>query len=308
MVACAFSSSLFAALTFAQVNMDASQSYAAIRQESMEKLQAAAREIGIDLASPDMEREFAINLLYGLQSATPYLEGQSMAGMMLQTVGGSSGGKLDFINSNVISHLGSGPLGVFGLFRLKEAFGFSMDRVSCFNLLEGKELHVSKISAPRHILEFNGKPAVTEYCRLLDIAPGEISPDTFARFTLGIDPGDNERLITSIMDMDADKQGFLVYNDVLPGTTFNLYESIDQTSDRAVAYRQLARKNLLAFLSFDCILCYLARPTGKEREDLSRVYTETMAKIPKIGFGTFSENISGANINQTETFLAIYQK
>lgn len=306
-VACSFSEKLFDAMAFGKIDMHQANNYEGIREESREELIKAADQINVNLSHPDMRREFAINLLFGLQSATPFLEGQSLAGMMLQTVGGSSGGKLDFKNTSVMSHQGLGSLGTFGLFRLKESFSFSMDRVSCFNPLPGKELKVTKIAAPRHILEFNGQPAAEEYCRQLGLDENELSPDVFARYTLGIDPGDDERLITSIMDTDENRKGFLTYNDVLPGTVFNLYESIDQTADRRKVYQQLNSKAPIAFISFDCILCYLARSTVESMNSLCQVYASSMNGVPKIGFGTFSENITGANINQTETFLAIYK-
>jgi hypothetical protein len=38
---------------------------------------------------------------------------------------------------------------------------------------------------------------------------------------------------------------------------------------------------------------------------IASMYEKILPGIPKIGFGTFSENICGANINQTETYLAI---
>jgi hypothetical protein len=57
----------------------------------------------------------------------------------------------------------------------------------------------------------------------------------------------------------------------------------------------------------DCVLCYLARNNLKEVDAVAAVYEQAMPGVPKIGFGTFSENICGANINQTETYLAIYR-
>lgn len=302
------SGELFEKLAFGTVDMQSGTGYDAMRAASRAALEKAAESIRLDLANPDMGKEFVINLLYGLNSATPFLEGQALAGMMLQTVGGSSGGKTDFKISNVMCHLGMGNIGAFGLFRLNDKFSFLMDRVSSFRKIAGKELVVTKTAAPRHILEFNGKPAAGEYCRLLNLDVQALSPDVFARYTLGIEPGDNERLITSIMKRDDAGNGFLVYNDVFDGLAFNLYESMDQAPDRQAIYSRISRNKVIAFLSFDCILCYLARNTEEKTSLMSGVYAKNLQEIPKIGFGTFSENICGANINQTETFLALYSR
>lgn len=306
--AMSFSGELFDAMAFRSVDMSAGRSYSQIRSESRQALQEAAAEISINLASPDMSREFIINLVYGLSSATPFLEGQGEAGILMQSIGGSSGGKLDFRNSGVISHLGKGACAAFGLFRLKKPFSYIMDRVSSFQSMPGKTLVATKLSAPRHILEFNRRPAAAEYCRVLGIEKATLSPAVFAVYTLGIEPGDNERLITSIMDVDKEHHGLYTYNDVVAGTAFNLYQTAAQAADRQRVYTKLMEKDLVAFISFDCILCYLARNTEAKRAELSGVYGKTLAGIPKIGFATFSENICGANINQTETFLALTRR
>lgn len=43
-----------------------------------------------------------------------------------------------------------------------------------------------------------------------------LSASLFARYTLGIEPGDGEKLITSIMKDDG-KGGLLTYNDLVEG-------------------------------------------------------------------------------------------
>lgn len=289
------------------VDLSTSRSRDDIRAESRRKFHEAAKKINIDLDNPDMERDVAINLVFGLNSATPFLEGQSEAGLMLQTVGGSSGGKTDFIETNVISSAGSGHAGAFALIHLNNNYKFIMDRVSSFTPYEEKTLRVTKLSGPRHILELNGKPASTAYCEALGIQLSGLTPEIFANNTLGIDPGDGERLITSIMKKD-DETGLLTYNDVIPGTQFKLYRTISQYDERSKSISQvLKNKKVVGFISFDCILCYIARNTLNEVDTIASMYEELLPGIPKIGFGTFSENICGANINQTETYLAIIE-
>ncbi|MBN1797914.1 MAG: FIST C-terminal domain-containing protein [Spirochaetales bacterium] len=288
------------------VDMSAQRDYDAMCNDSHDKLVKAAESIGIDLAKPDMEREFAINLLYGLNSANAFLAGQSKAGLMLQTAGGSSGGKTDFKVTNVISSAGSGKLGAFALVKLSKDYKFLLDRISSFDTVENVILNVTKLADPRHILELNNKPATEAYCEAVGIREDELNPDTFANYTLGIEPGDEERLITSIMTKD-EGSGLLTYNDVVPGAQFQLYKAKSQQQDRSRGLGKLKGRHIVSFLSFDCILCYLARNTLHEVQAIADVYEEALPGVPKIGFGTFSENICGANVNQTETFLAIYK-
>ncbi len=306
-VAMSFSKEIFEKYTFGIVDMTNEITNDDICKISKTELQKACNRININLSNPDMKRDFIINLLYGLNTAIPFLEGQTQAGMMLQSIGGSSGGKTDFITTNVMSHLGMGKIGAFGVFRLKKEFNYYINRVSSFEKQEGKILKVTKLANPRHILEFNDKPAVDEYCSVLNITKDNLNPDIFADYTLGIEPGDEERLITSIMKKDDNGNGLLTYNDVLDGTVFNLYKSIDQSIDREIILNKLKSKDLICYISFDCILCYLARNNHVQVEKIAEIYGRNFPKVPKIGFGTFSENICGANINQTETFLGIYR-
>jgi len=108
------------------------------------------------------------------------------------------------------------------------------------------------------------------------------------------------------MKLDEKGTGFLIYNDTFEGVTFNLYQACYQAPDRQQMYSRIQQKKLIAYLSFDCILCYLARDTTEKIDQVSAVYAQNLAGVPKIGFSTFSENIHGANVNQTESFLALY--
>ena len=262
-------------------------------------------QLGIDPSSPNLEREFAINLLYGLQSANPVLKAQNEVSLFLQTIGGSSGGKLDFIHSSVISNKGMGSIGATAIIRLNSNYTFITDRVSSFERIN-EILKVTKLKNPRHILELNNKPAAEEYARVIGKQVNELSPETFALFTLGIEPGDGEKLITSIMKTD-DQTGLLTYNDLLEDTDLNLYKAILQKKDRENKLKEIQTMKPIGYISFDCVLCYLSRKANSEIDSISSLYSEYLKDIPQIGFGTFSENFCGANVNQTETFISFFK-
>ncbi len=275
-------------------------------QGSKDEYSKVLTKLGFDLSSPDMEREFSINILYGLQSANAALSAQNEVSLFLQSVGGSSGGKLDFKSSSVICSKGMGSIGATAVIRLKPDYSFLIDRTSSFDNMEGK-LVVTKLANPRYILEFNHKPAALEYARVIGKSATELSPLVYAMYTLGVEPGDGERLITSIMKDDGNN-GLLTYNDLTVGTSLNIYKAKPQYEDRLSKLNSINKDSLLGYISFDCVLCYLARDTNKEIETIASLYEEELPGIPKIGFGTFAENFCGANVNQTETYLAILKR
>lgn len=278
-------------------------SYDAIRVTAKEMFTAALKKLNIDPANPDVERTVAINLLYGLQSANPVLEGQAATSLFFQSVGGSSGGKLDFKKAPVICSQGFGALAVTVIVKLKENFKFASDLTTSFEK-EDAHLEVTKLAGPRHILELNGKPAAQAYAEAIGKSSDNLQPEDFALYTLGLEPGDGERLITSIMKGDG-SGGLLTYNDAREGTTFTLYKAVSQVDDRQGKFARLTDSEVVGLISFDCVLCYLARGAHDEVQSVADMYSRALPDIPKAGFGTFSENYCGANVNQTETFLAI---
>lgn len=275
-------------------------------QTSEQKYKNLLNKLEFNLAAPDMEREFTINILYGLQSANSILSAQNKVSLFLQSVGGSSGGKLDFKSSSVISSRGMGAIGATAVIRLKPEYSFLIDRTSSFEQMEGK-LVVTKLASPRYILELNHRPAAQEYARAIGKPVSGLNPAIYAMYTLGVEPGDGERLITSIMKDDG-KDGLMTYNDLLDGTSLNIYKAMNQHDNRLEKLKSLSKQNLLGYISFDCVLCYLARETNEEIETIASLYEEILPNIPKIGFGTFSENFCGANVNQTETYLSIIKR
>lgn len=305
-VAMAFSKELFERVIITSYDMRKSSSYDSMFKSAEDQFKKGMKNAGINASSPDLERDFAINLLYGLQSANSVLNAQNGLSLFLQSVGGSSGGKLDFVTSSVICSKGMGSIGATAFVRLKPEYYFTIDRVSSFEQVHG-QLVATKLESPRHIIEFNGKPAKDEYCNLVGKSPEELGPSTFAMYTLGVDPGDGEKLITSIMMGDKDK-GLLTYNDVGQGTSFNVYKALTQFEDRKKKLQNLPINSMVGYISFDCVLCYLARDANHEIEKIAALYNEALPGIPKLGFGTFSENICGANVNQTETFIAIFKR
>ncbi|MDX1957187.1 MAG: FIST N-terminal domain-containing protein [Leptospiraceae bacterium] len=301
-----FPKEMFSKVSIVAYDMRNTSSYLSIESNAKDQFDRAFLKTGINPSNPDIEREFAIHLLYGLQSGNPALNSFVNKSMFLQSVGGSSGGKLDFKHSSVICSKGFGAIGATALIKLKPEYSILIERVSSFQKLE-PTLEVTSLASPRHILELNGKPAAREYAANIGKQISELTPSVFADYTLGIEPGDGERLITSIMKSDDSGEGLLTYNDLQTGTVLNLYKAILQKEDRKKKLDSLPKSNMIAYISFDCVLCYLTRDANHEIDTIAELYNSELGQIPKIGFGTFSENFCGANVNQTETLLAIYR-
>jgi hypothetical protein len=288
-------------------DMRQSVSHASIKSVSGDLFHKALTKMNINLINPNLEKTFAINLLYGLNSANPVLEAQTDVSLYFQTVGGSSGGKLDFKNAPVISSQGYGNIGTTAVIELEDRFFFRTDLTTSFQKLEGS-LKVTDLKNSRHIAGLNGNNAVSEYAKLIGLREDELSPSVFAAYSLGMETGDGERLITSIQKPDG-AGGFLTYNDVVPDTVFTLYKAVSQYEYRKKKIERVAIEGTpIAYISFDCVLCYLARNTLNEVDTIGKLYSEILPDVPKIGFGTFGENYCGANVNQTETFLMILEK
>jgi hypothetical protein len=300
-----FQKKIFSTVEIVAYDMRNSSSSYSIQLSARDQFEAAFRKTDIKKGTPDLEKEFAIHLLYGLQSGNPPLNACSELSMFLQSVGGSSGGKLDFKHSSVICSKGYGAIGATALIRLAPEYSMLIERVSSFEKVH-ETLRVTAIDGPRQILEFNGKPAAEEYARLIGKSISSLGPAVFADYTLGMEPGDDEKLITSIMKKNDDLS-LITYNDVSLGTEFNLFKAALQFENRKNKLASLPIDKLVGYISFDCVLCYLTRDSNDEIEKISELYQDMLPQIPKIGFGTFSENFCGANVNQTETILAIYK-
>ena len=195
-VAMLFSKEIIEKVKIVSYDIRLSNSYQSIHLSSQEQYKSLFEKMQINPANPNLEREFAINLFFGLQSANPVLQGQSEVSIFFQTIGGSAGGKLDFKHAPVICSKGYGNIGTTAMIRLKENYYFLSDINTSFQKTEHK-LKVTKLNSPRHIQEFNEKPAQEEYAKVLNLSLADLGPHVFANYTLGLETGDGERLITN---------------------------------------------------------------------------------------------------------------
>lgn len=70
-VALGFPKEIFDSIDIIHYDLSPEKNYGEIKKDVKEKYLSSLKNSGIDRNSPDMEREFVINLLYGLASANP---------------------------------------------------------------------------------------------------------------------------------------------------------------------------------------------------------------------------------------------
>ena len=283
----------------------------AAKTEARDKLLKASEESGIPINPPDINRTFLFNLFHGLWVPRYHLDGQMEASFYLRSVGGLAGGPEDLTYTGVVSSKGSGDVSAFALIHLAPEYLFHITRNTSFKRVSNRQLEVTKIENPRVILELNHNSPVEEYCNTIGIKKEELTPVTFATYSLGIPVGDG-LLITSIyplVDKILEEDKLFMASDTKEGFRYYIYQAISQEDVRTKLLREIKGKGTpIAYFSFDCLYCYLSRDILNEVDKISFVYNRELEGVPFAGFATFGEIQDGANVNQTETILAILRK
>ena len=277
-------------------------------EEAKNKLSAAFEKLGMSPTQFDSSRVFVLDMFNGLWLARPHLDGQMDVAFDLRIIGGLAGGKEDFTRAYTVSSTGSGDLSTFALISLKPGHTFYITRHTTFDLFSDEILRVTAVDGPKIIKEFNGKPALQEYSRLTGVDIKDMNSSTFATYTLGIDPGDGELLISSILKITEDG-GLFIANEVKEGFEYKLYKAKTQVPKRSEKLAEIKKHGeLIGYISFDCVYCYISRDMLNEVDKVYEVYKDVLEKTPFIGYATYGEIVDGANVNQTETVLALLKK
>jgi len=174
--------------------------------------------------------------------------------------------------------------------------GFDVIKTQSFKILN-KKLTVTKADeANRQVIEFNGKPAVDEYAKVLGVKPEEAS-SKFMHNPVGLIV-DNEPYVRSPQKVADKKMCF--YCNIKQGTDLSILESQDIVKDtqKAVDAKIKQLKEVEGMINFHCILRTLELKQKKQTEAYGKIFS----KIPTVGFSTYGEEYVG-HINQTSTML-----
>lgn len=251
--------------------------------------------------TPGWDTEFGITLIDGLSmQEDAVLAALAISLGPVPLFGGSAGDGVDF-HSTFLIHGGQ---------VLRNAAILTLVRTACevrvfkFDHLipTPSRMVVTRADpAQRLVQEINAEPAAQEYARILGIAPGQLSPMTFAAHPLLVRIGDQHH-VRSIQRIN--EQGELVFFSAIDeGVVLTLAQAEPMA---AHLERELAalsdRRAPDAILAFDCIL----RRIEAEELQLSGEISHILQRHRVIGFNTYGEHINALHVNQTFTGLAVY--
>lgn len=247
------------------------------------------------------ERSFAFLLtdgLSGCEERTTYLLQRALGEVAL--VGGSAGDDQCFERTHVFAN---------GEFRQDRAvvtaitttLPFTVFRSSHF-IADSDPLVVTEaIPARRVVTEINGRPALTEYARIIGVSPQEVTAMHFAASPLMVRI-DGHDYVRSIQHANPDGS-LTLYCAIERGVVLRVARGDDMASSRQRLFddiRQHIGEPQLT-LGFDCIHCQLEAERIDGKRAMGRLFSENRV----LGFSTYGEQFVGIHVNQTLTGVAL---
>ncbi|MCT4543961.1 MAG: FIST C-terminal domain-containing protein [Vallitalea sp.] len=216
-------------------------------------------------------------------------------------VGGSAGDGLNFKNT-FISYNGSVINNGCVVSFVKTDIPFCIKKENIFTQ-SGKTMTATKVDVRNRVIyELNGKPAATEYARVLGINEKDLDKH-FTINPLGRMIGD-EIFIATPTQINPDKS-ITVYAQVLPYSIVEILEPIDP---KTVLHETLSEvkeeiPNLKLLISFNCLLRTLYFKEKKITDDLTNIFNEYVPLL--CGFSSYGEQYGKFHMNETLTILAL---
>lgn len=210
-------------------------------------------------------------------------------------IGGSAGDDMAFKQTFVFAN-GKvyGNAAILAL--MKSNVPFEIVKTQSFETT-GKGLVVTKSDEKnRTVLEFNGKPAVSEYAKMVGTTP-KYAQNYFSKNPVGI-VFQNDVYVRSPQHIENGRMVF--YCSMKEGMELELLESkniVDYTkNDLETAMSK--QKETAAIINFNCILRTIELKEKKQTD----AYGALFNSVPTVGFSTYGESYIG-HINQTSTIL-----
>jgi hypothetical protein len=216
-------------------------------------------------------------------------------------VGGTAGDGLNF-KKTFISYNGkvinNGCVVTF----IKTDNPFYITKENIFKLA-GKTMTATKVDVRnRTIYEFNGKPAATEYARVLGINERDLHKHLTTN-PLGRMIGD-EIFIATPIQINPDKS-IPVYAQVLPNSMIDILEPLDPKEVLHETLSEVKEKvpNLKLVIGFNCLLRTIYFKEENITGDLSNIFNEYIPLL--CGFSSYGEQFGKFHMNETLTLLAL---
>jgi len=249
------------------------------------------------LTEMDLKKFAGIILLDGLSGAEEKVIEKIGDYTDITFIGGSAGDDLKF-RQTLLSSNGTTFSNGAVLVLLKMKNGFDIIKTQSFSTT-GKKLTATKVDEKsRLVIEFDNKPAVDAYCKILGIEESECSK-YFISNPLGLMLGD-EPYVRSPQQVKGKSIAF--YCNIREGMVLDVLQTgnIIQDTRKALTEKLKQNPSMKGIVNFNCIL----RTLELEQQNLCEQYGKLFSSIPTIGFSTYGEAYIG-HINQTATMLIL---
>jgi hypothetical protein len=245
-------------------------------------------------------KPFGFFLIDGLSCKEEQIIGQlyhTLGNMPI--VGGSAAGGDEF-KTTYVYHDGTFHTGAASFATFVTSLPFEVFRTQHFVPIEGKLVITKAHPESRTVIEINGKPAATEYARLLGLDAGNLNSQVFATHPVMLRLG-GEYFVRSCMRMLEDRSlQFACAID--EGLVLTMAEGVDMIENLRVSLDELEQR-MKPQVIIGCE-CYFRKVEVLER-DIRESMGRIMARHNVIGFHTYGEQINAVHVNQTFTGVAI---
>lgn len=278
------------------------QGFTVSRGRSLPK--ALIHQLEARVSEPSGENTFAFLLVDGLSKCEEPVT-HTVQGVLddICLVGGSAGDDLRFEQTWVF-HEGVFRTDCAVLVLLNTVYEFRLFKTQHFNSTDERLVVTAADAARRVVYEINGRPAVSEYARLLGIAPEDVGPEDFSASPIVI-MLDGTDYVRSIQKANPDGS-LTFYCAIDEGLVLRVAKGKSLVCDLEKTFSGL-RSDLgepQAVITCDCIL----RNLEMQRSGLQQAAGEIYQRNHAVGFSTYGEQYCGVHVNQTLTGVAIGQK
>lgn len=261
----------------------------------LDRAASRAAEIGREVrlaraASPAGRRAFGLLLIDGLSLAEERVAsalGQALVDLPM--IGGSAGDDLAFEATHVFDGVAfRADAATLSIFETELPFRI----IKREDVVPAGTMLVVTRAAPerRSVIEINGKPAATEYARLVGARASELDADVFAAHPLLVRIED-DYYVRAISQVCAD--GSLTFFCAIDaGLVLHLGRSVEVVEGLDAA---LGSPTPDLVLACDCVL----RRIEQERRGVDAEVGRALARHRVFGFSTYGEQLNAVHVNQT---------
>lgn len=247
---------------------------------------------------------FALCLIDGLSYAEEAVTSAIHWGLDdIPLIGGSAGDDLKFNTTTLISNGFVGSDCAIVVLVATE-IPFHVFKTENFVPTQDKLVVTSSDPERRIVREFNAEVAVEEFASAVGVAPGAMTPLTFASHPVVVRVG-GEYYCRSIQKVNPDGS-LSFYCAIDDGIVLSIAKPTGMVESTRTALKNVNERlgGIDVVLGFDCVLRRLDARNRQVFRDISELYRTNNV----IGFGTYGEQYRSMHLNQTFTGIAFGHK